>query len=198
MIAALRRAGIFCPIAIAACLAACGGGGSTSGSTASTLGNSSSASGGSSTSSSSSGSSSAATGTDALMYHYDAMRTGQNLTETVLTPANVNSTTFGLLRTLPADDPVDATPLIATGVTIAGSAHTVVYVATEHDSIYAYDADTGTMLLHVSLLAAGETPSGTHSCGQVQPEIGITATPVIDRTVGANGTLFVVAMSEDA
>jgi hypothetical protein len=199
MIAALRRAGIFCPIAVAACLAACGGGGGMSGSSVSALGNSSgSSSGGSSTGSSSSGSSSAATGTDALMYHYDAMRTGQNLTETVLTPANVNSTKFGLLRTLPADDPVDATPLIATGVTIAGSAHTVVYVATEHDSVYAYDADTGTMLLHVSLLAAGETPSGTHSCGQVQPEIGITATPVIERAVGANGTLFVVAMSEDS
>jgi hypothetical protein len=71
-------------------------------------------------------------------------------------------------------------------------------VATEHDSIYAYDADSGTALLHVSLLAAGETPSDTHSCSQVQPEIGITSTPVIDRSVGPNGTLFVIAMSEDS
>jgi hypothetical protein len=75
--------------------------------------------------------------------------------------------------------------------------HNVVYVATEKDSVYAYDADSGASLVHVSLLGTGETPSGTHSCGQVQPEIGITATPVIDRSQGANGTMYVVAMSED-
>jgi hypothetical protein len=126
------------------------------------------------------------------------MRTGANLTETVLTPANVTSATFGLLRMLPADNVVDATPVIATGVTIGGSTHTAVYIATENDTVYAYDADTGAELLQVSLLASGETPSDTRSCNQVEPVIGITSTPVIDRSVGPNGTLFVVAMSKDS
>jgi hypothetical protein len=133
-----------------------------------------------------------------LTYHNDNMRTGQNLAETTLTPANVNSSTFGLLRILSADDPVDATPLVASAVSIGGSSHNVVYVASEHDSVYAYDADSGVLLVQVSLLAAGEIPSDTRSCSQVQPEIGITSTPVIDRSVGANGTLYVVAMSKDS
>jgi hypothetical protein len=125
------------------------------------------------------------------------MRSGQNLTETQLTPANVNSSSFGLLRTLPADGLVDAGPLVVSQLTVAGAVHNVVYVATEHDSVYAYDADTGTALLHVSLLGANETASDARSCNQVSPEIGITSTPVIDRSAGPNGTLFVVAMSKD-
>jgi len=126
------------------------------------------------------------------------MRTGQNLAETVLTPANVTSAKFGLLRTLPADNVVDAAPLVATGVLIGGIKHDVVYVATEGDTVYAYDAGSGAALVHVSLLASGETTSDTRSCDQVIPVIGITSTPVIDRSVGANGTLFVVAMSKDS
>jgi hypothetical protein len=133
-----------------------------------------------------------------LTYHNDNMRTGQYLVETTLTPANVTSATFGLLRILPADSAVDATPLVATKVLIGGVSHNVVYVATENDSVYAYDADAGTALLHVSLLGSGETPSDTRSCGQILPAIGITATPVIDRNVGTNGTLYVVAMSKDS
>ena len=198
MTAAGRRAGNYCLITSIAVLAlsACGGGSDpTSSADPPSSGSSSSSSSGSSSSSSSSG---AATGTDVLTYHNDVMRTAQNLTETVLTPANVTSGTFGLLRTLPADDVVDAAPLIATGISIGGSKHNVVSVATEADSVYAYDAESGAALLHVSLLASGETPSDTRSCSQVQPAIGITSTPVIDRTVGANGTLFVVAMSKDS
>jgi hypothetical protein len=130
-------------------------------------------------------------------YHHDASRSGGNLTETVLTPSNVNSTLFGLLHILPADGLVDAAPVIATGVNIGGSIHNVVYVASEHDSMYAYDADTGAALLQVSLLANGEMPSDDRSCNQVTPEIGVTGTPVIDRSAGPNGTLFVVAMSKD-
>ena len=72
------------------------------------------------------------------------------------------------------------------------------FVATEHDSVYAFDADTGTVTWHVSLLATNETLSDTHGCGQVTPEIGITSTPVIDRSAGAHGTLYAVAMSKDA
>jgi hypothetical protein len=136
--------------------------------------------------------------TDVLTYHYNAMRSGENLTETVLTPANVTSATFGKLRTLSADGVVDAAPLVVTQLTFAGVVHSnVVYIATEHDSIYAYDAETGAALAHVSLLGTGEETSDTRSCDQVEPEIGITATPVIDRSVGPNGTIFVVAMSKN-
>ena len=198
MTAAGCRAGFLCLITTAVlALSACGGGSDPSSSAVAAAADppGSSSSSGSSTSSSSS---SGAATTDVLTYHYDVMRTGQNLTETVLTPANVTSAKFGLLRKLPADDVVDAAPLVATGVTIGGSKHTVVFVATESDTVYAYDADSGVQLLHVSLLASGETPSDTRSCDQVQPAIGITATPVIDRAVGPNGTLFVIAMSKDS
>jgi len=135
---------------------------------------------------------------DVLTYHNDTMRTGQNLTERTLTPTNVNATTFGLLRILGADNPVDATPLVASRVSIGGILHNVVYIATENDSVYAYDADSGALLVRVSLLGSGESPSDSHSCNAASPQIGITATPVIDRSVGPNGTLYVVAMSKDS
>jgi hypothetical protein len=138
------------------------------------------------------------TTTDVLTYHNDTMRTAQNLTETTLTPTNVNSSAFGLLRTLSADNPVDATPLIASQVSIAGALHNVVYIATENDTVYAYDADSGVLLLQVSLLGSGEVASDTRSCNATAPGIGVTATPVIDRSIGPNGTLFVVAMSKDS
>jgi hypothetical protein len=139
------------------------------------------------------------TATDVLTYHNDTLRTGQNLTETVLTPSNVTVSSFGLLRVLPADGLVDAAPLIVSGLSIGGSSHNVVYVASEHDSVYSYDADSGAAIAQVSLLASGETPSDpVDGCTQVVPEIGVTSTPVIDRTAGSNGTLFVVAMSKDS
>ena len=72
----------------------------------------------------------------------------------------------------------------------------VVFVATEHDSVYAYDADSTNLFWHVSMLGTNEVPSDDRGCSQVTPEIGITATPVIDRQLGPNGTIFVVAMSK--
>ena len=124
-------------------------------------------------------------------------RTGQNLHETRLTTANVNSVTFGKLRTLPVDGKVDAQPLYLSNLkNIAGGPHNVVYVATEHGSVYAFDADTGTQLWKATSLGSGEVPSDTRGCEQVVPEIGVTATPVIDRTAGANGVIYVVAMSK--
>lgn len=169
----------------AACLAltACGGHSGAAGSVGST---------------GSSGSGVIVFGTDVLTYHNDAMRTGQNLTESLLTPQNVNAASFGKLRVLPADGLVDAAPLIVSGVSFGGMTRNVVYVVTEHDSVYAYDADSGTLLRQTSLLASGESSSDPRGCGQVTPEIGITATPVIDRGAGPAGTLFVVAMSKDA
>jgi outer membrane protein assembly factor BamB len=137
-------------------------------------------------------------GTDVLTYKNDLSRTGQNLSESTLTPANVTTASFGLLRNLAVDGKVDAQPLYVSQLDVSGSQHNVVFVATEHDSVYAFDADTGSVLWQKSLLAAGETLSDTHGCSQVIPEIGITATPVIDRSAGAHGTLYVVAMSKDA
>jgi len=130
-----------------------------------------------------------------VTYKNDVGRTGQNLTETTLTLTNVASSTFGLLRTLSVDGKVDAQPLYLSALTVAGTAHNVVFVATENDSVYAFDSDTGAVLWHVSLLPSGETLSDTHGCSQVTPNIGITSTPVIDRSAGA---IYVVAMSKDS
>jgi hypothetical protein len=132
---------------------------------------------------------------DVTTYHNDSARSGQNLTELVLNADNVNSTNFGLLHLVEVDGKVDAQPLVLGGLTIGGSTHNVVYVATEHDSVYAFDADTASTLWQVSLLGTGETPSDTRGCFQVVPEIGVTATPVIDRNAGS---MFVAAMSKDA
>ncbi len=140
---------------------------------------------------------------DVITYHYDNGRTGQNLNETTLVPANVNSTKFGKLGAFTVDGKVDAQPLYISGVTISGQSKNVLYVVTEHGSIYAFDAgtvngNTGTFVWKKSTLLTGETTSDNRGCGQVSPEIGITATPVIDRTRGPNGAIYVVAMSKDA
>src|SRR5580658_2522119 len=139
-----------------------------------------------------------------VTYHYDNLRTGQNLNETILTPANVNSATFGKLGAFTVDGLVDAQPLYLSAVAIPTvGTKNVLYVATEHDSVYAFDADsvngnTSTYLWKVSLLGSGETTSDNRGCGQVTPEIGVTSTPVIDRTRGTHGAIYVVAMSKDA
>ena len=140
----------------------------------------------------------AATSTDVLTYHNDDLRSGQNLTETILTLTTVNSTQFGLLRVLPADGLVDGQPLIASNLSVNGTLHDVVYIVTENDSVYSYDANSGATLGHVSVLGSEETPSDNRGCTQVTPQIGITSTPVIDRSAGPNGTVYVVAMSKDA
>ena len=138
------------------------------------------------------------TGIDVTTYHYDNARDGLNAQETTLTPANVNATTFGLVGLFPVDGKVDAQPLLVSNLTLPGSTTAnILYVATEHDSIYALDATTGAQLWKTSILGAGETTSDIRSCSQITPEIGITATPVIDRALGPNGTIFVVGMSKD-
>jgi hypothetical protein len=136
-------------------------------------------------------------GTDVVTFKNDLARTGQNLTETMLTPSNVASATFGLKRNLLVDGLVDAQPLYVSQLNFNGTLHNTVFVATEQDSVYAFDADSGTKLWQHSVLLAGETPGDDHGCGQVGPIDGITATPVIDRTAGAHGTIFVVAMTKD-
>lgn len=137
--------------------------------------------------------------TDVATYHNDNARTGQNLQETILTTGNVNSASFGKLFTMPVDAIIDAEPLYLSQVSISGKGtRNVVYAVTENDSVYAFDADTGTQLWQVSLLAAGETASDDHSCTQISPQIGITSTPVVDRSSGRKGTIYVVAMSKNS
>lgn len=134
----------------------------------------------------------ATSASDVLTYHNDNARTGQMLSETILTPANVNATGFGLLFVLAVDGKVDAQPLYVSNV----GGHNLVVVATEHGSVYAFDADTGTQIWHVSVIP-GESPSDDHGCSQVTPEIGVTSTPVIDRNAGPQGTIYLVAMSKN-
>jgi hypothetical protein len=135
---------------------------------------------------------------DVVTYHNDIARTGQNLNETVLTPTTVNASRFGKTGFFPVDGGVDAQPLFLSGVAIPGlGTHDVLYVATEHDSVYALDAASGSVLWRASMLGSGEVTSDTRGCSQVTPEIGITSTPVIDRTRGPHGTIYVVAMSKN-
>jgi outer membrane protein assembly factor BamB len=134
-----------------------------------------------------------------LTYHNDNLRTGRNPSETSLTLKNVNSTTFGKLFVIPTDGLVDAQPLYAPNVTIPGNGvHNVLFVASEHGTVYGFDADNGSTLWQVTTLASGETTSDDRGCGQVTPEIGVTSTPVIDLTAGPHGTIYVVAMSKDS
>jgi hypothetical protein len=139
------------------------------------------------------------TAPDVTTYHYDNARDGLNAAETILTTTNVNSTSFGKLGTDTVDGRVDAEPLYLANIAVGGALRNVLYIASEHDSVFAFDADSGKQLWMTSLLGSGEatvTPPAT--CGQISPEIGATATPVIDRKQGANGTIFVVAMSQDS
>lgn len=136
--------------------------------------------------------------TDVLTYHNDIARTGQNLTETILTTGNVASATFGKLGFYATDGLVDAEPLYASAVAVPGNGtHNLVIAASEHDTVYAFDADSGSVIWQKTMLNSGETTSDVRGCSQVVPEIGVTATPVIDRTRGSNGAVYVVAMSKD-
>ncbi len=133
--------------------------------------------------------------TDVLTYHNDIGRTGQNLTETALTPSNVTSAKFGKLGFYPVDGLVDAEPLYASNVAVPGSGtHNLLIAATESGSVYAFDADSGSTIWHASVLKSGETASPDPPY-PLHAWIGVNATPVIDRTSGPNGAIYVVASS---
>ncbi|HLX70868.1 MAG TPA: hypothetical protein VKV04_14675, partial [Verrucomicrobiae bacterium] len=132
----------------------------------------------------------------------DNHRDGQNTSETILTPSNVNSQQFGKLFTHYVDGYVYAQPLYMPNVNIHGVTHNVIYVVSEHDTVFAFDADNakGTNakpLWYTSFLNPPDVVSVSSKvvqCGDLVPEIGITSTPVIDP---ASGTIYVVAKTRE-
>ena len=140
--------------------------------------------------------------TPVLTQHNDNARTGQNTSETSLTTSNVNVNQFGKLFAMPVNGQVYAQPLYVPGVTINGGVHNVVIIATEADSVYAYDADSASSLplWKASMVdvahgaGAGETAlnSATTTGCDDMPQVGITSTPVIDPT---SKTIYVEAKS---
>jgi hypothetical protein len=142
---------------------------------------------------------------DILSFHNDPFLDAQNLQEETLTLTNVNATSFGRLFSQPVDGPIYAQPLYKANLTIGGTPHNVAFVATEHDSVYAFDlvdnpitGVTVTQLWRTSFInpTAGITPIPASELGNpdIVPEIGITGTPVID---GATGTLYAVARTRE-
>jgi len=146
-----------------------------------------------------------------LSYHDDAARDGLNAQEYALTPTNVNTSSFGKLFSCAVDGAIYAQPLWSANLLVSGAAHNVVFVATQRDSLYAFDADASpcTLLWQVSLIdaahggtvAESSVPSGVDGYlvgsgdGDVTPEVGVTGTPVID---SSSGTLYVVSKSVNA
>jgi len=132
-----------------------------------------------------------------LTSQYDNARTGATLNEKILTPQNVNSKQFGKIFALPVDGDIYAQPLYVPNVETPGRGkHNVLFVVTEHDSVYAYDADGSSTkpLWKVSFIDEAKSiltiPVRDVHCSFIQPEIGITSTPVIDLP---SGTLYVLA-----
>jgi len=130
-------------------------------------------------------------------YHYDNARTGQNTHEYALSPATVHAGSFGKLFACSVDGHIYAEPLYVANLAIGGEVSNVVFVATEHDSVYAFDADDPScrQYWHANFLAAGGSTIPSDDAGETWnlPEVGITGTPVLDV---AQGTLFVVAATK--
>ena len=146
-----------------------------------------------------------ASATDVLSYHYDKQSSGVDGTEKQLTPANLTVKGFAKRFTVPVDGQVYAQPLYKAGVTVVGGPaagkHNLVLVATQHDSVYGIDADSGAVVWHTSFLAKGiigataiePMPSGDTGSGDISPEIGVCGTPVID---GTKDWLYVAAKTK--
>jgi hypothetical protein len=135
-----------------------------------------------------------------LTYHNDVARTGQNTNETVLTPANVNTNSFGKLFDCPVDGQIFAQPLIVSGMTLPGQgAANVVFVATMHNSVYAFNADTGALIWNANFGTSAVTPNNDFgnrygAYHDTRPEVGIIGTPAIDV---AAGTIYFDAFTHE-
>ena len=132
---------------------------------------------------------------DVLTQHNDNSRTGVNLRETALTPANVNKTQFGMLFKRPVDDQLYTQPLVVTGVNVGGGTRDLVYVTTVDNSVYAFDANDSEASLpvwHVNFGMPANVNSTDFGCLDINGQMGIIGTPVIDKE---RGVLYVVALT---
>ena len=134
-------------------------------------------------------------------YHNDNYRSGANTQETALTTANVNVNSFGKRLTFAVQGYVYAQPLYVPGVVIGGKAHNLVFIATEHDQVYAFDTDSGQQIWRTNFLASftpllviSPVSSNDVGCTDLVPEIGITGTPVIDPS---KNTMYLVAKTKE-
>jgi len=133
---------------------------------------------------------------DVLTQHNDNARTGANLKETVLTPANVNSQHFGMLFKRVVDDQLYSQPLLATNLKIAGGTHDVVFVTTVNNSVYAFDANDATATApfwHVNFGTPASLHDADFGCLDINGNMGIIGTPVID---AEKNILYVVALTK--
>jgi hypothetical protein len=132
-------------------------------------------------------------------YHNNNARTGANLTESWLTPANVNISTFGKRAAIPVQGDVFAQPLYVPGVATAQGSHNLIIAVTEHDQVYGIDADSRQIVWHTDLLGSSGSvttlaPSDLLNCTAIAPEVGITGTPVIDTSTS---TVYLVARTKE-
>lgn len=129
-------------------------------------------------------------------YHYDNNRTGWNQQETTLTPANVNGSSFGLLHNVALDDQADGQPLLVPGVNITSGSHQgkhdAVYVATENNTVYAIDAESGEVLLSPNFGSPVHMPLGCNNNG---PNVGVNSTPVIDLSSNTLYAIFYIRVN---
>jgi hypothetical protein len=134
---------------------------------------------------------------DVLTIHNDNLRTGQTLTETTLTSGNVTPVTFGKLAFYSTSGPIDGQPLYVSKVAVPNNGtHNLLIVASEGGTVYAFDADSGAIVWQTSTLGTDETPSDDPGCAPCAM-IGVNPTPVIDRAIGGQGAVYVVADSKD-
>ena len=130
-------------------------------------------------------------------HHNDTSRTGQNLNESVLNISNVNVNTFGKLFSRTVDGQIYAQPLYVPNLSVAGQIRNVVYVATQNDTVYAFDADdpnASSPLWHVNFGTPVPSTDVAPDCADITPQVGITSTPVIDTN---SSTIYVVAKTKN-
>ncbi|HUK30622.1 MAG TPA: immunoglobulin domain-containing protein [Candidatus Acidoferrum sp.] len=124
--------------------------------------------------------------------------TGMNSNEVTLTPGNVNPSAFGKTGFIAVDGAVNAQPLYLSEVNVPGKGvRDVLYVATENDTVFAIDGFSGELLWRANVAGTDENPGDNSACNPASPNAGISATPVIDRTRGPNGAIYLVAKSRD-